>query len=304
MVYRWRMAGPGPGTRTRFLYSPRSRVIVASMPPAKLRRARRRSPGSAPAEPNQPAESGQRSDQVSRVYRELRQLIVCGQLAPGVRIAERAVAERLGLSRTPVRSALHRLQQEGFVSAAGQGKDQRLIVAPMLQSDAREVMFIVGHLEGLAARMAAELPTARRRPLARRMRELNRELAAQRRKPGGSARVFELDLEFHQTYVDDVVGPRLLALHQAIKPQCERYSRLYVSVLLDEIPSLVAEHAAIAGAIEKGLPDEAQLAAETNWRNAAARLSRVIAEYGERGIWHAWGARDVTDIGSAFDRNR
>jgi DNA-binding GntR family transcriptional regulator len=35
------------------------------------------------------------------------------------------------LSRTPVRSALHRLQQEGFVSSSGRGQDQRLIVAPL-----------------------------------------------------------------------------------------------------------------------------------------------------------------------------
>lgn len=275
-----------------------------SMPPAKSHPARRRSSTRETAGQNGTAQPEQRSDQVSRVYRELRELIVCGQLAPGVRIAERAVAERLGLSRTPVRSALHRLQQEGFVSSAGQGKEQRLIVAPMVQGDAREVMFIVGHLEGLAARMAAELPAARRRSIASRLRDLNRELAAQRHKRAASTRVFDLDLEFHRTYVEGIVGPRLLALHQAIKPQCERYSRLYVSVLLDELPALVAEHAVIASAIAKGTANEAQTAVETNWHNAAARLSRVIAEYGERGIWHAWGARDTTGRDTEFARNR
>ncbi|HEU6452896.1 MAG TPA: GntR family transcriptional regulator [Gemmatimonadaceae bacterium] len=274
------------------------------MPQAKPRRSRRRSSGEDVAKDAKPGRPDQRSDQVSRAYRELRQLIVCGQLAPGVRISERVVADRLGLSRTPVRSALHRLQQEGFVSSAGLGREQRLIVAPMLQSDAREVMLIVGHLEGLAARMAAELPPQRRKQIARRLRELNRELAAQRRKPAVSSRVFELDLEFHGSYVDDVVGPRLLALHQAIKPQSERYSRLYVSVLLDELPSLVAEHAVIATAIEKGNAADAQLAVETNWRNAANRLARVMAEYGERGIWHAWGVRDSVDVDSALGKGR
>ena len=38
---------------------------------------------------------------------------------------------------------------------------------------------------------------------------------------------------FIETYVEGVVGPRLLALHRAIKPQTERYARLYVNVLLD-----------------------------------------------------------------------
>ena len=52
-------------------------------------------------------------DNVTRVYHELRALIISGQLPPGSRVAERAVVARMGLSRTPVRSALHRLQQEG-----------------------------------------------------------------------------------------------------------------------------------------------------------------------------------------------
>src|SRR6476660_2064412 len=80
-----------------------------------------------------------RPDNVSRAYEELRSLIVWGQLPPGARIAERAVADRLGLSRTPIRSALHRLQQEGFVASAGRGTDQRLIVAPLTGDDGQEV---------------------------------------------------------------------------------------------------------------------------------------------------------------------
>ena len=81
-----------------------------------------------------------RSDHVSRVYNELRALIVSGQLPPGARIAERAVVNRMGLSRTPVRSALHRLQQEGFVASSGIGRDQRLIVTPLTQNDGRELL--------------------------------------------------------------------------------------------------------------------------------------------------------------------
>ena len=65
---------------------------------------------------------------------------------------ERTVVERLGSSRTPVRSALHRLQQEGFVASSGLGRDQRLIVTPLTQTDGRELFVIVGHLEGLAVR--------------------------------------------------------------------------------------------------------------------------------------------------------
>jgi len=228
----------------------------------------------------------ERDDNVSRVYQELRALIVSGQLPPGARIAERAVVQRLGLSRTPVRSALHRLQQEGFVASSGIGRDQRLIVTPLTQSDGREVLLIVGHLEGLAAREAATLAPELRRPLVKKMREINRQLAVASKSRGGQKRSFELDLAFHRAYVEGIVGPRLLSLHRAIKPQSERYTRLYVSALLDELPTSVKEHEIIIRGIGSGDPDAAQDAVETNWRNASQRLATVIAELGERGIWH------------------
>ena len=221
------------------------------------------------------------------MYQELRGLIVWGHLPPGARIAERAVAERLGLSRTPVRSALHRLQQEGFVSSVGRGQDQRLIVAPLTQEDGREIILIVGHLEGLAAHTAAILPDDRRKRVVARLRDINRELAAESKRRE-FAQIFELDQAFHRAYVEDVVGPRLLALHRAIKPQIERYTRLYISVLVDELPTSVKEHEIIVRAIASGDAHAAQRAVETNWRNAAARLSRVIGQLGERGSWHAW----------------
>lgn len=234
------------------------------------------------------APASERKDNVSRVYHELRQLIISGQLPPGARISERAVVDRLGLSRTPVRSALHRLQQEGFVASYGFGREQRLIVTPLTQLDGREVMLIVGHLEGLAAREAASLPPEERKDLVRRLRDINRKLAVESRKRGAQAVLFDLDLAFHAAYVEGIVGPRLLALHRAIKPQTERYSRLYVSVLLDELPTSVKEHEAIVKAIAAGEPNAAQRAVETNWHNASARISRVIAQHGERGSWHLW----------------
>ena len=227
-----------------------------------------------------------RSDHVSRVYHELRALIISGQLPPGARIAERAVVDRLGLSRTPVRSALHRLQQEGFVGSTGIGREQRLIVTPLTQNDGRELFLIVGHLEGLAAREAASLRAERRRALAREMREINRQLAIASRTRGAHTTAFELDLAFHRTYVEGIAGPRLIALHRAIKPQSERYTRLYVNVLLDELPTSVKEHEAILRAIAAGNATSAQQAVETNWRNASLRLTTMIAQLGERGVWN------------------
>lgn len=238
------------------------------------------------------ADVGDEVDNVTRAYQTLRLVIVSGQLPPGSRISERIIAARLGLSRTPVRSALHRLEQEGFVAANGVGRERRLIVAPLTMEDGREVMFIVGHLEGLAARTAALLPALRRREIVKSLREVNAELAAQSGRSGDADRFFELDHDFHNLYVNGVVGPRLLTLHRAIKPQSDRYSRLYVSVLLDQLATSVKEHEKIAASIARGDADAAQHAAETNWHNAAERLTRIIAKEGERGSWQAW-APDV-----------
>jgi DNA-binding GntR family transcriptional regulator len=219
-------------------------------------------------------------------------MIVWGKLPPGTRLSERLVATRLGVGRTPIRHALHRLQQEGLVIAPRGGSEQRLVVAPMTQEDGEELYLMVGHLEGLAARNAARLPAARRKEIAARMRAVNRKLAAALRARHAQhlgfadvRLVFDLDLELHSLFVEGIVGPRVLALHRAIKPQIERYARAYIGVLLGPLVSSVAEHEIIADAIAKGDLLGAQLAVETNWHNAAERLMRVIAHYGERGSW-------------------
>jgi DNA-binding GntR family transcriptional regulator len=275
-------------------------VSSAIVPPSPSRSAK--TPAKHRAAPPA-ADPAARLDNVSRAYHDLRSVIVWGQLPPGARISERVIAERLGLSRTPVRSALHRLEQEGFVASAGTGRERRLIVAPLTRDDGQEVYFIVGHLEGLAARMAASLPAARRKTLAARLRRLNRELALESRKREDASLVFDLDLEFHRSFVEDVVGPRLLTLYRAIKPQSERYSRLYVTVLLDELSASVKEHEVIAASIAKGNPDAAQRAAETNWHNAARRLARIVAQHGERGSWSSWD-QDVIRIVPTAGRHK
>lgn len=223
---------------------------------------------------------------VARAYHQVRELIVWGRLSPGSRIVESEIADRLGISRTPTRSALHRLQQEGYVRVLTRGKERRLIVAPLTQDDARELFHIVGQLEGLAARAAADLPSPRRAEVVRRLRALNRDLAqAARQARPDPVRIFDLDTAFHRTYVDHGAGPRLLALHDAIKPQAERYIRLYISSLVDEITTSVEEHDAIILHIGEGNGAAARQAVDANWSNAALRLSKVIAALGERGSW-------------------
>jgi DNA-binding GntR family transcriptional regulator len=220
------------------------------------------------------------------VYAELRDLIVHGRLAPGARLIELELAARLGVSRTPLRAALQRLQQEGYVLDTPTPQQSRLVVAPMTQEDAREVFHLVGTLEGLAAYQSAQLAGPERARLAAEMKRTNAALkqAAEERQPEYD-RLFELDERFHRSYVQAAAGPRLLALHSAVKPQAERYERLYVSLFAPQLATSVEEHERIRRAIRDGKPREAHVAVQTNWRNAATRLGKVIERAGERGTW-------------------
>ncbi len=232
------------------------------------------------------ARRGRRARSVDTAYRHLRELIVHGRLAPGTRLVEADLARRLGVSRTPVRSALHRLQQEGYVIASNHLRQSRLTVAPLTKEDARELYWIVGHIEGLAARLAATQPPEMRARLVASLRALNSRLArlaqAGRNQP---AAIFDVDMSFHRRMVEASAGPRLLALHDAIKPQTERYWRLYASAIIEELGQSVQEHERILEALEQGDADAAELAVRVNWSNGAERLCHVIDSLGERGSW-------------------
>jgi DNA-binding GntR family transcriptional regulator len=220
------------------------------------------------------------------VYEQLRELIVHGRLAPGSRLVETDIATRFNVSRTPVRGALQRLQQEGYIIDSPSMRQSRPTVAPLTGKDAEELFDIVGELEGMAAFEAAHLPAGKRQELVRELREINGDF----RKTASAARVdhdrlWDLDERFHKRYVDAAAGPRLKGLHDSVKPQAERYERLYVSFLAGEILTSVKEHEMIIDAIASGNGDKAKESVQHNWHNAAERLGRVIERVGDRGTW-------------------
>jgi DNA-binding GntR family transcriptional regulator len=231
-------------------------------------------------------EQGRADDRISHSYQAVRELIVRGQLAPGTRIVEADVAERLKVSRTPVRSALQRLQQEGYILLSPERRKSRAIVAPLTKEDAEELFGIVGEIEGLAARRAAAGAVEGRKRLVGELKGMNHDLLAcvSTGEPDKN-RIFDLDSAFHRLYVRAGAGPRVLALHDAIKPQAERYIRLYINFLVDRISDSVDEHIETVVAIEQGDADRAQRAVQVNWRQAAARLATVIDSIGEMGSW-------------------
>src|SRR4051812_11756610 len=101
--------------------------------------------------PVSPAEEG--GSQAVKAQLRLREMILAGELAGGARIAELAIVERLGVSRTPIRSALMRLEQEGLLEALPNGG---YAVRTFSERDVADAIELRGTVEGLAARLAAE----------------------------------------------------------------------------------------------------------------------------------------------------
>jgi GntR family transcriptional regulator, vanillate catabolism transcriptional regulator len=91
--------------------------------------------------------------QTLRTQLRLRELILGGELKPGARIAELTLVERLGASRTPIRMALVRLQEEGLLEALPHGG---FAVKDFSEHDIHDAIELRGTLEGLCARLAAE----------------------------------------------------------------------------------------------------------------------------------------------------
>jgi GntR family transcriptional regulator of vanillate catabolism len=83
----------------------------------------------------------------------LREMVLAGELPAASRIAEVALAERLGVSRTPIRAALMRLEQEGLLEPLPGGG---YTVRTFSERDISDAIELRGTLEGLLARLAAE----------------------------------------------------------------------------------------------------------------------------------------------------
>jgi DNA-binding GntR family transcriptional regulator len=123
------------------------------------------------------------------VYGRLRDAISDGRIAGGERVREEEVARNLGVSRTPVREALQRLQQRGLLMlAAGRG----LVVAQLSQQQVVELYAMREILEGSAARFAAQHATAAEIAI---LYELQEELKS---AEGDAMRHVSLNRRFHQ----------------------------------------------------------------------------------------------------------
>lgn len=243
-------------------------------------------PGKAPSGKKSARPKAGHGNSLRQAFHEIRELIVHGRLSPGSWIVEADLARHLAMSRTPVRSALHLLQREGYVIEHTNVRKSRMIVAPLTKEDAAELYPIIGHVEGLAGRRTALLPKNRRAEIAAELKGFNQQLRdILSAKSSRAAGIFDIDRSFHRTIIESGAGTRLKALHKSIEPQAERYWRLYASSIIHDLHLSVSEHEEIIAAILAGDPDRVEQALQTNWTNGCERLARVIDIFGERGSW-------------------
>ena len=207
-------------------------------------------------------------DLVDQVYRALLDAISDGSLAPGARVTQEDLAERLAVSRQPVLQALRLLKKDGLLlDAPGRG----LRVAPLDAEWIARVYEVRGALDALAARLAA----ARRAVIDPRLIEQGRRAARGRHVKA----MIEADIGFH-TAIYAASGNSLI--EQSAQLHWVHLRRVMGAVLQSspQRETIWDEHAAIAAAIAAGDAKRATALVEHHGRQASdtllARLSDVL----------------------------
>src|SRR5262245_5229526 len=192
------------------------------------------------------------------VYESLRDAISDGRIATGERVREEEIARNLGVSRTPVREALQRLQQRGLlVVGAGRG----LVVAQLSQHQVMQLYAMREILEGSAARFAAQHATETDIAI---LYRLQRELANAERD---AMLLVMLNRRFHQAIYEAAHNQYLL---QTLNLLHDSLALLHNTTF--RMPNRRSEsdeeHRRIVAAIEKRDPERAEQAARDHIRQA------------------------------------
>ncbi len=203
-----------------------------------------------------------------RVFETLEEEILTGVLQSGETVSENKLSARLGVSRTPVREALHRLEQEGLVSNdPGKGA----VILGVTKQDLLDIYEIRLRIEGLAARLAAQSITESQIASMRELVELQEFYAAK----GDSERIRDLDSRFHSMIysfcTSRVLADTLRGLHHRI----ERFRRM--SVVDSERASRTShEHSAIIEALAAHDSDSAERLLIEHITNARDALNKML----------------------------
>ncbi len=187
---------------------------------------------------------------VDRVHAYLRNAILQGDLAPGTRLNEAELARNLGVSRSPVRDAITRLEQENLVVIS----KLQVMVCALSASEVEDLFWIRYAMEGVAARLAAARLTG---PNLEQMRTLCVWMQEAYER-GDFLAVSENGNQFHNVFIQGSGNPRLIRMLGDVKSYIDRF-RSITAGKHGRGPETVREHWAILRAFEKCDPDAAEL---------------------------------------------
>ena len=209
----------------------------------------------------------------------LRREIVTARYLPGARIVERDVAAKLGVSRTPVREALTRLEREGLLTAVPGRQRSLLQVAPLTAREMRQASAATAALEGIGASEATSQRKSDRLILASQLDSVLDSVAREMAPEGGSfARALELDERFHRMLADDFLEPSMAACLESARSHVYRYVWMFSPKTGVTAARFKSEHAPIVGALRRGDAAAVRIALEGQWSEFATRIAPFLEE--------------------------
>lgn len=202
------------------------------------------------------------------VFNTLRQAILRGELKPGERLMEIQLANKLGVSRTPIREAIRKLELEGLVLMIPRRGAE---VAEITEKSLRDVLEVRDALEERAVELACDRITSEDiEKLKVAAREF--ELALQ----GGDVTEYaEADVKFHDIIYFATDNQKLIQLLYNFREQMYRYRVEYLK-RKEVHPVLLAEHMHIIECIERKDKKAAKIAISTHIENQAKTVSDTI----------------------------
>jgi DNA-binding GntR family transcriptional regulator len=201
-------------------------------------------------------------------YSELKKLVLSGELSADRPLTERDVAERLGMSRTPVREALRRLESERLLTI----DPRRGVMAVSLdQTEIADLYFMREVLEGTAARLAAQHATLTE------IRNLESILEEEAQALHAGGDMVAINLALHEAIYQAAHSKFLVRALQSLTDSTFLLGR---STLVDpqRAASAHAEHVVLVDAIRARNGDQADEAARTHIRAAHFERMRILRE--------------------------
>ena len=204
------------------------------------------------------------------VFNTLRQAILKGELAPGERLMEIQLAEKLGVSRTPIREAIRKLELEGLVLMIPRKGAE---VARISEKSLRDVLEVRRSLEELAIELACERMT---------QEELKELEEAQKKfgdaiETGDAMAIAETDEHYHDLIYQGTGNDKLVQMLNNLREQMYRYRLEYIKDK-DKRQILLLEHDHILKALQGRNISEAKMAVREHIDNQEITVSRNIKE--------------------------